>query len=244
MTFPSITSVDSEEFGGTSSYVMTYPATDDGDLLVWIGSTDGGAEFFSESAISGNANGAGWIKILSQNLGQGCTGIFYLICDGTETGTFTATVGGGAEPGCGIVIRIAAGTWHGTNVPEIDSNNNTYTVGTADWEVVSAFSPSWGSDDTLWFCLSTCDDGIGAASALPSGFSNVGAGYFGLDGVGSTGHAWLGSQELAIASLGWSAVADAWAEIENHNQMIFAVQGAASGSIIPQIMHNRRMQQG
>lgn len=146
MTTPAIVSVDT--FGnntGNTQAPYTYPTTEDGDLLVLLHANDGGGDDKPSFASTDFTE----LRSQSQNDHGGGPfgyGAAYLICDGTETGSFNV-FHPSTEAWSGLLIRI--NNWHGTTPPEIGA----HSVATTDGTGAVAITPSgWDSsvDDTLF----------------------------------------------------------------------------------------------
>lgn len=86
---------------------------------------------------------------LGSGTGNGAIGIARKVATGSESGPFTVTSAHSFKS-VQFLLRIPAGTWHGTTVP--GSSGSTRASGTvAD---PASFDPSgWAAEDTLWIAV-------------------------------------------------------------------------------------------
>jgi len=76
-------------------------------------------------------------------------GVAYKVATGSESGTFTVT-SAHAFRSVNFLMRIPAGTWHGTTAPEVSAAVRA-TNAVAD---VASFDPAnWAAEDTLWVAV-------------------------------------------------------------------------------------------
>jgi hypothetical protein len=85
---------------------------------------------------------------LTSGTGNGALGIARKTATGSESGTFTVTSANSFKS-VQFLMRIPAGTWHGTTIPEAQAASRAAGLA-AD---PGSFSPSWGADDTLWIAV-------------------------------------------------------------------------------------------
>ena len=85
---------------------------------------------------------------MTTNASTMAVGMAYKISDGTETGTFTVTQAATPTGEAAFILLSIAGASQ-TSAPEV----TTIVDGTASAADPPNLSPSWGSEDTLWFQL-------------------------------------------------------------------------------------------
>ena len=139
-----------------SSLTWATVAASAGDLIVLVFAVDGGD----------NLSTPGDLLRLDSNSGTTVeSGVFYRICDGSESGTLIsseASFGVASEEYCWHLIKIPAVEWHGTTPPELTSAGGGGTTGTIDPPSVG---PSWSSEDNnIWIVAATRDDDDGISS--------------------------------------------------------------------------------
>jgi len=157
MAFPTIANADTTfgtVTGNSDSWTLTYPTNiAAGDLLVAFVSTDG------------NTNPsfpAGWISF-TVALGKPQTStVAKFLANGTETGTFTLSLGA-AEQGAWRIFRIPAASWEGTiGTLMLGSTAGacqaTGADGISDSPNSGNLNPfNWDVEDTLWIAMMGCD---------------------------------------------------------------------------------------
>lgn len=161
MTFPAI--ADSDTTSGTvtsnsTSWTLTYPTNlAAGDLIAFVMATDGAPTVSTTEGFSLYSDATGtavrWQVLLK-------------IADGTETGTFTATISA-SEQGAWRGWRITS--WFGSGLPNstpITSSATANGTGVAIRSITGASTtpdpgstnPSdWDIEDTLWLAIAAID---------------------------------------------------------------------------------------
>jgi hypothetical protein len=125
----------------TTAHNVNMPATVNvGDLLVAIFCTG------SASTVTTITTPSGWTQLSQDAGGIVCAvGIFYRVADGTEGGTTVNFVTSAARRASSIVYRIAAGSFNSSDPIEV----GPVATGVSTTPTIPAYSPSWGSLDTL-----------------------------------------------------------------------------------------------
>jgi hypothetical protein len=162
MAFPTIPTVASGDLLSSTtspaSTTHTFPnlsslrggaGPQSGDLLIAIcvqyGAATAGNQYSSW--------GASFTELLDDSLssgtGVGAVGIARKVATGSESGTFTVTSATSSKS-VQFLMRIPAGTWHGTTIPEVLSAVRATGLA-AD---PGSFDPAnWGAEDTLWISV-------------------------------------------------------------------------------------------
>lgn len=159
MSFPVIETADTKNgtvVSNSSSWTLTYPTNlASGDLILAFVATDGSPSYSFP---------AGWVLVNGNVVGNGGAvqgQVAKKLSDGTETGTFTLTLGA-SEQGAWRIFRITG--WEGTLGTTWDNTNAA--SGSVTIARVSAGGASstpdppnldplnWATEDTLW--IATC----------------------------------------------------------------------------------------
>lgn len=120
-----------------------------GDLLIAICVQYGAATAGNQYSSWGASFSESLDDSLSSGTGVAALGIAYKIASGSESGTFTVTSANSFKS-VQFLMRIPAGTWHGTTIPEVQAATRA-TGAAAD---SGAFNPSnWAIEDTLWISV-------------------------------------------------------------------------------------------
>ncbi len=119
-----------------------------GDLLIAICVQYQGGTLNAEFSAWGASFTETLDDALGSGTGNGALGVARKIAAGTESGTFTVASAHSFKS-VQFLMRIPAGTWHGTTIPEIQAASRAAGAA-AD---PGSFSPSWGADDTLWIAV-------------------------------------------------------------------------------------------
>lgn len=191
MAFPTIPTTGAGTLLNTgqadTSGTRTFPSLSSltksaGDLLIAICAV-------YQSSAAGGAVFSGWGGGFTEFTDQGGTtsncsiGAAYKFSTGSETGTFTVTQAA-TVTGHAAMFLLAIPGAHATAPPEA----GTIAHGTSSSADPGSFSPSWGSDDTLW--ISTAIFGETATAGSFTGWSasptnyNTGVGPATTDVVG------------------------------------------------------------
>lgn len=127
---------------------LTTLAPQAGDLIIAICVQYQGGTLNAEFSSWGASLSELLDDALGSGTGNGALGIARKTASGSESGTFTVTSAHSFKS-ANILMRIPAGTWHGTTIPE------TTVAARAAGAVAdpAALSPSWGADDTLWVAI-------------------------------------------------------------------------------------------
>lgn len=221
MAFPAPVAADTTSGSVTSnsnSWTLTYPANIAvGDLLVSFVATDGGS--------TSQTYPSGWTSDFSvdgiHSDGTATLGIQWKVADGTESGTFSLSLGG-SEQGVWRIIRIPASTWWGTSSTGVSPGGATNANSGSDNapDPPSTNPSSWDVEDTLWIAVAGSDHGNTTYTGFPTGFFqedlSTSGGHAqesgGANGAGM-GVAYLQSAAASVdpsafttdASEGWSA---------------------------------------
>ena len=212
MSFPTFTISQLGSSSNTTSYAVTWPSTDDGDLIVLIAQNDGSGDFITPPTgqwldnviFAGNDGGCGHLAS-------------YYECDGTESGTFTLAVSSGETLDV-MLLLIPAGEWDTGEVPEGIIGTGSSTANPD----VGTLTPSWGSSDTLYICCSMQDANEQDPTVYPLPDNQT------QNSV--NGDLAICSDELTDSSLDPSAWT--WSGTNGRKAGIIAVKGVTSGGAL------------
>ena len=160
MAFPTIPTTASGDLLGTSTTTATTTHTfpnlsslrggagpEAGDLLIAI--------IVQYQGGSANAEFDTWGASFTERLDDAtvtaldlAVGVASKVATGSESGTFTVTSAHSFRSK-NFLMRIPAGTWHGTTAPEVLAAAR----GTGVVADPGALTPSWGAEDTLWISV-------------------------------------------------------------------------------------------
>lgn len=200
MTFPTVQDADTKNGTVTTnstSWTLTYPTNiAAGDLLLAFIAADGGGRC--------TALPAGWTFMHQRNEGAVSLTSAAKIADGTETGTFTATIAA-SEQGGWRIFRITGWFGSGAAGNAGDADTQTDGDGTAEECVANTTGnpnpdpldpANWATEDTLWFAVCGVDTSR-TISVYPLADRNT------ADVSGGAGGATLGvcSANSAVGSL-------------------------------------------
>lgn len=195
----------------SSSWTLTYPThLQSGDLILALVAADGGGVVssvtgFNRWVVDGSAAS---LSVLGR------------VSDGTETGTFSATLAA-TEQGAWRVLRIIG--WYGSGLPSDDAQlvsashdaglSAIATFATSATPDAPPLDPSnWGSEPTLWISAMAADTSR-TVSAYPSNLTTDN-GYLASGGSGGATLGWART-ESALTSLNPNAFtissSDDWA---------------------------------
>ncbi len=151
MAFPVIETADTKNGTVTSnsaSWTLTYPTNlASGDLILMIAASDGNTTTIIP-------DDAGWTQGIANSAGSAISlTTYYKPSNGTETGTFTATVQGGTEQGGWRIFRITG--WWGTALNGITSF--AANGSSANPDPPNLDPAGWATEDTLWFACCAVD---------------------------------------------------------------------------------------
>lgn len=199
MAFPTISDADTTSgtvTSNSSSWTLTYPANiAAGDLLVAFLASDG------------NPNTtwpANWLRSAGSDATAAILYAAKYICTGSETGTFSVTLGAN-EQGAWRIFRIPAATWEGTIGTTMANAGTSGAVeavrvvsgGASNTPDPPSLNPfNWDIEDTLWIAACGVDTSR-TISVYPLADRNT------ADVSGGAGGATLGlcTTESAVASL-------------------------------------------
>lgn len=209
MTFPSVRSFIETSFP-TDVGNLNLPATiNSGDLLIACLMTDGNPGITWDNTSHGT-----WTQLVDQTRpGTPELFIYVKVADGTEDSGTLDLSSASAERGMGCAFAIQ--DWYGT-LAGVEAAS-TFGGASSNPDAPS-LSPSWGSEDNLWFAIYAADDGSNSvATAYPTNFSGNqhtgGAGGGSGAGYGTSSrenaassedpgtYTLTGSQEWAIATI-------------------------------------------
>lgn len=160
MAFPVIETADTQNGTVTSNattWTLTYPTNlASGDLILGFVASDGTASFGWP---------VGWTGQISQTDAGGAVtmGIAAKISDGTETGTFSLTIGA-SEQGAWRLFRVTG--WFGSGIPtgsgltQVDGDGESLVGarGASGLPNPPVLDPAnWATEDTLWFATCAVD---------------------------------------------------------------------------------------
>lgn len=160
MAFPTIDDADTKNGTVTTnatSWTLTYPTNIAvGDLLMAFLAIDG---------TSGASLPAGWIQKVNFSSGANVLNVQVKLGLGTETGTFTATIGA-SEQGSWRIFRFPVANWFGGSLGTADIDDaagvsfvTSPPAGSpsANPNPPSLNPPGWGTEDTLWLAPLSVD---------------------------------------------------------------------------------------
>lgn len=114
---------------------------------------------------------SGWSVVRSGNNGTNCrVTLFAKVADGTEDGTNVNFATSTSIEAAAVRTRITTGTWEGT-LAGIEAAAS-FATGTSTTPNPPLFNPSWGAEDTLWFCGGGQSDN-NTISAAPTNYGNL-----------------------------------------------------------------------
>lgn len=158
MAFPTIADADTKNnvvASNASTWTLTYPtniAAD--DLLVMFLGIDGG--LYTPTATD-------WVRVDQTGNGTAVTlALLIKKAVGTETGTFSVSIGG-SEQGAWRIFRIPANSWYGGTLAGTGiSNADGYSEAGASGSTANPDPPSdnptnWDVEDTLWIVATGVD---------------------------------------------------------------------------------------
>lgn len=160
MAFPQIADADTK-FGtviaNATSWTLTYPTNIvSGDLLVALVAADGTTSMAA----------TGW-EARVNNGGAVSTAVLFRVANGSETGTFTLTLGA-TEQGAWRIFRIPASTWFGGTVPtggSLSTPQHSTGISVDGVGILVNANPNppvldplnWATEDTLWIAMMSAD---------------------------------------------------------------------------------------
>lgn len=171
MTFPTVQDADTQS--GTvatnaTSWTITYPTNiAAGDLLLLFVAMDGTV----------NATAAGFTDVGGNSAAAISLRALAKVADGTETGTFTATITS-TEQGAWRIFRVTGwfgGTINAASSGDSDSNGiaGRQTSGiTANPDPVVLDPANWAAEDVVWFAAAAADTSR-TFSAFPTNYTNT-----------------------------------------------------------------------
>jgi hypothetical protein len=120
-----------------------------GDLLIAICVQYQGGTLNAEFGSWGAAFTETRDDALASGTGNEAIGVAHKIATGSESGTFTVTSAHSFKS-VNFLLRIPAGTWHGTTIPEVQAATRAAGA-VAD---PGSFDPAnWAAEDTLWIAV-------------------------------------------------------------------------------------------
>lgn len=177
----SVVSLDTS--GGTvTSPSLSSLTKNAGDLLIAICIVYDGNSTNAEFSSWGGSFTEFVDQATTATMGIGCA---YKFSTGSETGTFTVAVAGGAAGSDAAFFLLSIPGAHASTPPE----GGTIANGTTTAANPGSFAPSWGAEDTLWIAVgasgetSTTGSYTGIASA-PANYSNYAESGISADAVG------------------------------------------------------------
>lgn len=200
MAFPTVADADTKTGAvgtNSTSWTITYCTNiAAGDLLLLLAAID--------RATASQMVAGGWTVLL--DVAGGTAGnpvslqVLGRVAVGTETGTFTATIGA-SEQGAWTMLRIPSASWYGGVLSAGTSSNastgvaaatNASTGGSTNAPDPPSLTPAWGAADDLWIAFAAHDLGIispgnvivTAGPASYTDFSSLEAGTSGGAGYG------------------------------------------------------------
>ncbi len=185
MAFPAIQTADNKsgsQTSNSSSWTITYPTNlVSGDLIMLFAGIDG---------TGNNPSATGWTTWCQGTDSAASTGlVMYKVSDGTETGTFTLTVGA-SEQGSWFTRRITG--WYNGGVPAPNAtDSDSLAVSTPIGGSGSSANPNplncdpanWATEDTLWIACAMWD-GTPTCSVFPLASNNATLTSGGAGGAG------------------------------------------------------------
>lgn len=153
MAFPTIQTADTKNGTQTSnsaSWTLTYPTNlASGDLILGFLGADGDNSLSLPAGFEQQGNSPGAVQLW----------VFAKVSDGTETGTFTATLGA-AEQGGWRIFRVTG--WHGSGITNLNGAGIAIATTVTGSPSANPNPPSldpanWATEDTLWFATCAVD---------------------------------------------------------------------------------------
>ena len=193
MTFPTIPTagagrvlsvLSTDTSGGTvTSPNLSSLTKNAGDLLIAIVITYDGNSTDAEFSSWGGGFTEFEDEATTSTMAIGCA---YKISTGSETGTFTVAVAGGAAASDAAFFLLSIPGAHASAAPEA----NGYATGTTSAADPTALTPSWGAADTLWIAVGgSGETGTGGSytgiASAPTNYTDYADSGMSADAIGA-----------------------------------------------------------
>ena len=207
--FPTFTISQQGTASNVTTYDVTWPSTDDGDLIILLAQCDGSADTITPPVGQWTDN-----ILASGGVDGGCGHLVtYYECDGTESGTFTLGITT-SETVDVMLLLIPAGEWDTNESPEILHGTGSITANPD----VGELTASWGSASNTFICYSMQDENAQNPTVYPLPDNQT------QNSV--NGNLAVCSDELAQASL--DPTAWTWSGSNGRKAGVLVVKGAAA----------------